>query len=197
MAYGVYLMLRLRRIAAHLRSNGALSCVTGGTVSGHLKQMDSEPNSDCRRRRLSDEELERFAHDGFLVVHGLFAPSELQGVRDIVARWMGEVAQELVQLGALSSSFSELDIEARLARMEEEVPGCALHMQSAFMRDRKLGANSVWSLPELRTLRSDPRLLDIFEQILGSPEIAAHPNVVLRCRAPTPTHGADGGRVPW
>ena len=83
-----------------------------------------------------------------------------------------------------------------MAALEAEAPGCSLLIQNAFMRDRKLGDASVWSLPEMRNLRSDPRILDLCEQLVGS-EVAAHPNAVLRCRAPTPASGADGGRVPW
>lgn len=131
-----------------------------------------------------------------MVVHGLFAPEELQPFIDIADAWLSEAARELVANGALTSSYGDLDIFARMAAMEAEAPGCSLTLQGAFMRDRKLGDASVWSLPELRGLRSDRRLLDIFEQLIG-PEIAAHPNVVLRCRPPTPALGADNGRVPW
>lgn len=185
-------MQRLQRVAAHL----AAAAEDSRRVAASATLVAEADVSSGRSRLLSEDELARFAADGFIVVHGLFAPNELQPLRDIVGTWLGEVAEELVQLGALSKSFAELDIEDRLARMEEQVPGCALHMQNAFMRDRKLGEDSVWGLPQLRTFRSDPRLLDIFEPILGS-EIAAHPNVVLRCRTPTPSRGSDGGRVPW
>jgi phytanoyl-CoA hydroxylase len=173
---------RLRTAAAHVVGTGRAR-----VSSSH----DASPP-----HLLSEVQLRSFHDDGFVVVRDLFAPEELQPFRDIVATWLGEVGTELVEMGALSSTFAELDIEARLARMEAEVPGCALQMQNAFMRDRKLGDMSVWSLPELRALRSDPRLLDILEQLVGA-EIAAHPNAVLRCRTPTPVHGADGGRVPW
>ena len=104
--------------------------------------------------------------------------------------------RRLLEQGAIASDHAELDIFRRMAALEAEAPGCSLLIQNAFMRDRKLGDASVWSLPELRNLRSDPRILDLCEQLVGS-EVAAHPNAVLRCRAPTPASGADGGRVPW
>lgn len=178
---------RLRRVASHVAPTAADGAAAATAAPG---------TAGADRRLLSEQEIASFWADGFVVVHGLFAPEELQPFRDIVNTWLGEVARELVEMGSLSSTFADLDIFERMAAMDAEAPGCSLTIQDAFMRDRKLGDESVWSLPALRGLRGDDRLLDIFEQLIG-PEVAAHPNAVLRCRAPTPAIGADGGKVPW
>ena len=179
--------MRLRNVLRHLQP--ALAAPT--TASSIAQQ----PREARPKMRLSEEQERQFWDDGFVVVHA-FEPHELQPFHDIVDAWLSEVADELLAQGAIASDHAELDIFRRMAALEVEAPGCSLLIQNAFMRDRKLGDASVWSLPELRNLRSDHRILDLCEQLVGS-EVAAHPNAVLRCRAPTPASGADGGRVPW
>ena len=75
---------RLRGLASHLLSSGARP---------EMRAVSTTPSS----RRLSEEELAQFWDAGFVVIHDLFKPQELQPLVDVVNLWVAEVAAELAQ----------------------------------------------------------------------------------------------------
>ena len=143
--------------------------------------------------QLSREQAAQFEEDGFLVVHDVFSPADLDAIRAVVDDWIGDCAKELEAGGQLERDFSELGLFERMAAIDGEIPGTAMGLQTAWMRDRV----RVMEHPAMRQIRGNEKLLDILEQVIG-PEVAGHPNCTIRIRTPTPKDTyADRGRVPF
>ncbi len=99
---------------------------------------------------LSDDELRRYRHDGFLVVRGVFAPSEVEGMR---------------------AAFD------RLAETAATLPGTTLHDGAQFVitpGDPVRIHRVVWcggAEPVLSDFGRDPRLLRLAGQLLDADEV--------------------------
>ena len=132
-------------------------------------------------RLLTGEELARFRDEGYLVVDGLFAESDLQPVIDEISGEIDVRANELVAAGKLSRTFCEADFEHRLALISAETDEVALSLW-----------NGALAGPGIFHLLCHPALLDIAEQICG-PELIA--SSVYRIRPKIPDY--DYGAVPW
>lgn len=121
---------------------------------------------------VSNEQVERYFEDGYLIVEGLFEERELQPVIDEIGETVGVYAEGLYRDGQIANRHEEEGVYSRLTKIDGECPGAAarLHLQGVLR-------------PEQRNLWSHPKLLDIVEQLLG-PEIAGHPVWNLRCKTP-------------
>jgi ectoine hydroxylase-related dioxygenase (phytanoyl-CoA dioxygenase family) len=122
--------------------------------------------------RLSEDQVQQYLDDGFLVVEDVFTTAELQPVIDhfevIVDDWVGK----LYAAGKLKNKYQGEDVYTRLASVEKEWPGAA-----ALVTQR----NSMF--PALAHLWNSDQLLDMVEQFIG-PDIAGHPVSIFRSKTP-------------
>lgn len=121
---------------------------------------------------LSQQQLEQYREDGFLIVRDFFTPEELQPVKDEVDGLVDDLANRLHRAGRIKNRHEDAGFTTRLARLEAEYPGAAVLIHIGGI----LG-------PALASLWSSPRLLDVVAQMIG-PEIAGHPVWNLRSKTP-------------
>lgn len=130
---------------------------------------------------LTDEEIQTFHEQGYLVVEDLFTDDELQGVIDEIHAEINARARQFVEAGKLPQTYEEAGFLRQLALISEH--------------SREI-AKSVWngllSGPAIFDLIRNPKLLDVAESLCG-PELIA--SSVYRIRPKIP--GFAYGAVPW
>jgi ectoine hydroxylase-related dioxygenase (phytanoyl-CoA dioxygenase family) len=133
------------------------------------------------KHTLSQEQIERFHREGYLVVEDVFTDADLQPVIDEISAEIDVRARELVASGELSQTYEEYGFERRLALISRETDKVAL---------------SIWngnlSGPAFFGLITNPSLLDVAEQMCGEELIASS---VYRLRPKIPSHANSA--VPW
>ncbi len=130
---------------------------------------------------VTDEQIESFFCDGYLVVKDLLEDADLQPVIDEVQHEIDQRAQALKAKGILSRLYQELPFEKRLAAITDETPEVA----SAIWNGNLNG-------PAFFNLIRNPKLLDVAERFCG-PELIA--SSVYRLRPKVPNHPKSP--VPW
>jgi len=130
---------------------------------------------------LSQQQLEQYAQDGFLILPEFFSARELKAVIEEINGLVDRLAERLYAAGKIGDRHADAGFETRLTLLDQEYPGAAVLIHIGGI----LG-------PALARLWETPRLLDIIEQILG-PEIAGHP--VWNLRSKTPDNALV--TVPW
>ena len=122
--------------------------------------------------RLTNEQVEQYFDDGFLLVEDVFTRDELQPVLD----WFEEIvdiwADKLHRAGRVMETFKGEDVYTRLASLEKAWPGAG-----ALITQR----NSMGTA--LANLWSSDKLLDMAEQFIG-PDIYGHPISIFRSKTP-------------
>lgn len=126
-------------------------------------------------------DAEAWHRDGFLIVPDVFAPADLQPVRDEIAALVDDCARRLLARGRIHDACADLPFSRRLTAIERQWPGAAVLVH----KHGVLG-------PQLARLWSSPALLDLVEQLIG-PEIVGHP--VWNIRTKTPLNPLT--TVPW
>ena len=76
--------------------------------------------------KISQEQIDQFHREGFLMVEDVFTDADLQPVIDEVSAEIDVRARELVASGELSRTYEEDDFERRLARISTETDKVAL-----------------------------------------------------------------------
>ena len=137
--------------------------------------------SETTQFRLSDQQLQQFNNDGYVVVDHLFDDDELQPVIDEISADLDQRCRQAVSEGKLSRTYKEYDFEHRLTYVDRENQDI-----SKLMWDNKV------VLPSFFGLMTNPKLLDINEQLCG-PELIA--SSVYRLRPKVPSH--SWSPVPW
>ena len=132
-------------------------------------------------KRLTQEQIDAFHREGYLVVDNVFTDEELQPVIDEIKDEIDVRARELVASGELSQTFEELDFGHRLAMISRETDKVAVTIW-----------NGKLSGPAFFGLITNPGLLDVAEQICGEELIASS---VYRLRPKIPGHHMSA--VPW
>lgn len=130
---------------------------------------------------LSDQQVQQYHNDGFLLVQNLFPPEELQAVKDEVAQLVDQLARELQAEGRLKNLHEGADFYQRLTLIDQECPGAAVRLHVRGLLTEAIA--KLWS---------SPKLLDIIEQFIG-PDISGHPIWNLRCKTPDNALAT----VPW
>ena len=130
---------------------------------------------------LSTQQLQQYAHDGFLILPEFFSSGEMQPVIEEVDGLVDGLAERFFAAGKIRNRHAEAGFDTRLSLLEREYPGAAVLIHIGGI----LG-------PALARLWETPRLLDIVEQIIG-PEVAGHP--VWNLRSKTPNNPLV--TVPW
>lgn len=130
---------------------------------------------------LSNQQIQHFQDEGYLVVERLFTDAELQPVIDEISTDLDQRCRAAVAEGKLSRTYEEYGFEHRLAHVN---------------RENKEIAKSMWAmhvvLPSFFWLMTNPKLLDVAEQFCG-PELIA--SSVYRLRPKVPSH--SWSPVPW
>lgn len=131
--------------------------------------------------QLTDEQLEHFHDEGYLMAPEVFRAADLQPVIDEITAEIDKHSRPLVEAGELSSDYAEHPFETRLAHISAETDKVALAIW-----------NGVMSGPAFFDLIRHPKLLDLAEQLCG-PELIASSVYRLRPKIPNYNYGA----VPW
>ena len=130
---------------------------------------------------LTDNELQQYRTDGFLIVRDLFTAAELQPVIDAIDEKVDALAERLFASGKISNKYQNEGFLTRLTALEQVFPGAAVLIHTGGILPKAF--QDIWS---------SKKLLDIIEQILG-PEIVGHP--VWNLRSKTPHNPL--ATVPW
>ena len=130
---------------------------------------------------LSQEQIDSFRREGYLVLPELFSDEDLQPPIDDINRAIDEKCAELVAAGVLSQTYSDYGFERRLAEVSRETDQLALSLWNGIMHG-----------PGFFALITNPKLLDVAESLCGEELISSS---VYRLRPKIPHY--DYGAVPW
>ena len=122
--------------------------------------------------KLSEQQVQRYMDDGFLVVENVFSAEELRPVMDWFDTLVDDCAERLHAAGKIEDKHEGEDTYTRLWSLEQQWPGAA-----AFVTQR----NSMG--PALASLWCSDKLLDMVEQFLG-PDVVGHPISIFRSKTP-------------
>jgi len=131
--------------------------------------------------RISEQQLQHFHDEGYLVVDGLFDDEDLQPVIDDISAEIDRLAKELVASGELSQDYAEEGFTTRLSHITAETD---VVLKSVIAG--KLATPGIFSL------LTNPKLLDAMESVVGTEIIASS---AYRVRPKVP--GFRRGVVPW
>jgi len=132
-------------------------------------------------KKLSQEQIDTFHREGYLIVEDVFTDADLQPVIDEIKQEIDVRARELVASGELSRAYEEFDFQRRLSMISRETDKVAVSIW-----------NGKLSGPAFFGLITNPSLLDVAEQICGEELIASS---VYRLRPKIPGHHMSA--VPW
>jgi len=130
---------------------------------------------------LPHRDIETFFKEGYLLVKDYFTPEELDPCRKDIELMVDDLAQKLFKAGKVKSLYQEYGLFQRLTRLEEDFTGANVLL----FKYQKMP-------PAFQALWSNPRILNLMEQILG-PEVAGHPTWNLRTKTPR-SAAVD---IPW
>ena len=121
---------------------------------------------------LSDEQVQQYLDNGFLVVEDVFTRQALQPVLDDFEVMVDGWADKLYAGGKIADKHEGKDVYTRLASLEKEWPNAAalIHWREG-MR------------PALAEIWASDNLLDMVEQFIGH-DIVGHPVSVIRTKTP-------------
>ncbi|MEO1235433.1 MAG: phytanoyl-CoA dioxygenase family protein [Planctomycetota bacterium] len=137
------------------------------------------PRGGC----LTQEQINFYDLEGFLVLEDYLEPSELTGVREAMSHKVDLIAQEMVRDGLITDPLAHEPFETRLARLFDGLTDQDFLKYGRSWRDR---------FPGYFDLMSNPKILDAVESLIGG-EIFANPVYNARPKVP----GVAAGAVPW
>jgi phytanoyl-CoA hydroxylase len=153
---------------------------------------------------LTDAQRQQFDDEGYVVVDGV-----LDAVRDIgpvLAEYEGvldEIAHSLKAEGAIDSLYDELPFPERLIRLcVESGRNFPQHFDFSLPQKNVRADTPFHAGPAVFNLLTNPRLLDIAEEIIG-PEVYSNPVQHIRMKLPPRAVSKVGGynglvsRIPW
>ncbi len=153
---------------------------------------------------LTTAQRQQFDDEGYVVVDEV-----LDSVRDIgpvLSEYEGvldEIARSLEAQGVIASLYHELRFPERLIRIcVESGRNFPQHFDFS-LPQKNVRADTPFHVgPAVFNLLTNPRLLDIAEEIIG-PEVYSNPVQHIRMKLPPPAVSKDGGynglisRIPW
>lgn len=134
-------------------------------------------------RGLSQEQLEQYNKDGYLVIPDLLNEEDLVAPRQAMEQKVSMIADELHAQGLISDKLEDRPFQYRLAELFKGLSEEHFLKFGRGWRDR---------LPGYFILMSNPKILDIVESILG-PELFSNPVYNVRPKVPR----IAAGVVPW
>ena len=154
---------------------------------------------------LDADQVEHFQSEGYVVVEDLISPGEvLDPLVDEYEEVLSKLAEELLDQGTISSTYSDLPFNERLTEIYQD--SGTVHAgyfdfslpQAGVKRDTPM-----WHGPAVFDTLTAPSLLDAVESLIG-PEIYSNPVQHVRLKPPeklTPMNIKTGkvqlGATPW
>jgi ectoine hydroxylase-related dioxygenase (phytanoyl-CoA dioxygenase family) len=120
----------------------------------------------------TEEMQQQFSEQGFVILKKVFAPSQVERVRDAMKALVDLQAKQLLAEGKISDPMEDASFETRLARLYEN------HLEDAPKSFR-----TELHLAGLYDFFFNPRLLDVVQMFLGD-EIRLYPNYTARPKLP-------------
>ena len=130
---------------------------------------------------ISDQQVQQYFDDGFLIVENLLTTDDLQPVMYELEQVVDEWAEKLYRAGKISHRCAGEDLFHRLTKLEEQWPGAA-----------PLVHNREQVRPALARLWSSDKILGILERFLGPRHLRASDQ---RDPAQDAEHEIDDGSV--
>ncbi len=137
------------------------------------------PQGGC----LSQEQIDFYDHEGYLVLERYLGDQELAGARDAMSHKVDMIADELFANGLVVDRLEAAPFDSRLAQLFEGLSDQDFLQYGRSWRDR---------LPGYFDLMSNPKILDAVESLIGG-EVFANPVYNVRPKVP----GVAAGAVPW
>ena len=137
---------------------------------------------------MTETQKAQFFETGWAMVPDLFAPEDLEPLRQEIADVIDAVARRLFEEGALADLHESKPLETRLTRLLESCP----ERKAEFFRAIEGKGGGGHAGRAIYDVLTHPKLLDAMEALVG-PEIVA--SSVYRIRPKVP--GLDRGVVPW
>src|SRR6476620_763069 len=146
---------------------------------------------------LSEEQLEQFHREGYLLVEALFDPeADIEPITEEYEGVLDNLASELYANGEISSSYAELPFGQRLIEIYKESGKVhAQYFDFSLPQADVREDTPFWVGPAVFAMMRNEKLLDAVESIIG-PEIYSNPVQHVRLKPPehlTPTDAE--GRV--
>lgn len=135
-------------------------------------------------KALTDEQLQQFHDEGWLMVPDVFADTDIQPLRDEITQVIDETATRLLAEGKVSDTYADEPFETRLTRLYNECPEILPPITG------KAGGGH--SGPAFFEFITNASLLGTIESLVG-PEIVG--SSVYRIRPKMPNYAK--GAVPW
>jgi len=140
-------------------------------------------------KNLSQEQLDSFKAEGYLIVPDVFDPGDLEPLRNELDRLIDTEARRLQSVGELTDIYEGIDFDRRLAAIHRDSPEAAQKILQHFEDFKSGGMNA----PEMFNTIVNPKLLGAVSSILESKEIVASSVYRIRCKLPDIARGD----VPW
>ena len=132
---------------------------------------------------LTDEQIAFYHERGWLKVENVIPPRSIELGRKVCADWVDRTVQAWVDEGLLEAGLEHLDLEHRLTVAWNEAG------KPVYQRSPRRQIVS----PEIFQFMSEPKVIDIAEDLLGSPEVFMHGVFNLRPKLPD----QRWTRTPW
>ena len=132
---------------------------------------------------LTDEQINFYHEKGWLKVENVVPPRSIELARKVCAGWVDREVRTWVNQGLLEDDFAHLDLAHRLKVAWNEAGKPMYH------RSPRRQTVCV----ELFQFMSEPNIIDIAEDLLGSPEVFMHGVFNLRPKLPD----QRWTRTPW
>ena len=132
---------------------------------------------------LSEEQISFYHEKGYVKVEKVVPQRSIELGRKVCADWVDRTVQGWVAEGLLEDGLEDLDLEHRLTVAWNEA-GKPMYQRSP---RRQIVC------PELFQFMSEPRVIDVAEDLLGSPEVFMHGVFNLRPKLPD----QRWTRTPW
>jgi hypothetical protein len=115
-------------------------------------------------KRLTDEQIAFYHQQGYLHARGIVPPDVLQLAHIILERWMNQTIDRWVQQGLTNNPQTEVGFAHRLVRVWNAAS------RPHYIRSPRRDLVSL----EMFHFLAHPALVDVAEDLLGTPEVSAH-----------------------
>lgn len=135
---------------------------------------------------LSDDQLDSFQRNGYLVVEHVLDDSDLAPLEREYAGLLDELANRLYQQGEINSTYAEFDFSERFARVVAQYPECIDRMNISLPLDNgeiDVDRYQAHTGPAVFGLLRHAKVLDVVESVIGT-EIASSPVQQMRIKPP-------------
>ena len=141
-----------------------------------------------RDGHFSPEQVARFREDGYVIAENVFAPTDLEPIRNELEAEIRMKIDELARAGRVAETYPDEPFERRLTRIYQDSNETGEEVMRHFEGVRGGGYQG----RSMFDLITHPKLLDVVSNLVG-PEIVASSAYRIRPKIP----GVGRGNVPW